>query len=80
MLARRDVFERVGAFPTELLVTEYLDWYLRAREAGVREITLADVLAHRRVHGGNNSFRLRHRRSEFASILKASLDRRRAQG
>jgi hypothetical protein len=68
----------VGQFPTDRTVGEFLDWHLRAREAGLRELMLPDVVARRRVHDDNSTFRLRNRRGEYAEILKASLDRRRA--
>ena len=77
-LVSRSAFERVGLFPTDRAVGEFLDWHLRAREAGLRELMLPDVVARRRVHGDNSTFRLRDRRGEYAEILKASLDRRRA--
>jgi GT2 family glycosyltransferase len=78
LLSRR-AFERVGPFSTDHSVGEFLDWHLRAREAGLRELMLPDVVARRRVHRDNNSFRLRDRRGEYVEILKASLDRRRAR-
>ena len=78
-LVSRSAFERVGVFPTDRAVGEFLDWHLRAREAGLRELMLPDVVARRRVHRDNSTFRLRDRRGEYASILKASLDRRRAE-
>jgi len=39
---------------------------------------LPDLVARRRVHSDNSTFRLREHRDEYAGILKASLDRRRA--
>jgi glycosyltransferase involved in cell wall biosynthesis len=78
MLIRRAAFERVGSFATDLRVAETLDWLLRAREAGLVEVTVEDQALWRRVHGANNSLTQRASLSEFPRVLKASLDRRRS--
>ena len=78
MLVRRAALERVGPFITDTHVAEGLDWLLRAREHRLGELTLADQVLWRRVHGENNSLRNRAQIGEFARALKASLDRRRA--
>jgi glycosyltransferase involved in cell wall biosynthesis len=78
VLLRRAAYERVGPFASGLHVAEALDWMLRARELGLREVTLPDQVLWRRVHGANNSITNRASLSEFPRALKASLDRRRA--
>jgi hypothetical protein len=78
LLLRRAAYERVGPFASGLHVAEALDWMLRARELGLREVTLPDQVLWRRVHGANNSITNRASLSEFPRALKASLDRRRA--
>jgi len=80
MLVRRKAYERVGPFASGLHVAEALDWLLRARECGLRELTLPDQVLWRRVHAGNNSIVNRASINEFTHALKASLDRRRAHG
>jgi glycosyltransferase involved in cell wall biosynthesis len=79
MLARRSAWDRVGEFPTGTLVAEGLDWLLRARELGLREATVEDVVVERRLHETNNSRRHRDSYGEMAHALKLSLDRRRAR-
>jgi len=78
MLARRSAFERAGAMRIDTKV-EFVDWYLRAREAGLKMGTLDALLVRRRMHSAN--FTLQHRdvRREYVHVLKASLDRRRAK-
>ena len=80
MLIRRTGFERVGPFAAGLRMAEALDWVLRARERGLREVTVREHVLWRRVHGANNSLAQRASMSEFPRTLKASLDRRRAMG
>jgi glycosyltransferase involved in cell wall biosynthesis len=79
LAVRRSAYERVGPFTAGLRVAEGLDWLLRAREAGVVEATLPDLIQWRRVHGTNNSMVHSGERAEFARVLKASLDRRRGR-
>lgn len=50
MLVRRDAFARVGEFDTRLGVAEGLEWMLRARDAGLRSVTLPAQVRWRRVH------------------------------
>ena len=79
MLARRDVFTRVGPLDESLAHGNDRDWFCRAVEAGVALAMLPDVLVRRRLHGGNRSAQHAARsRAEYLRILKRSLDRRRA--
>jgi len=78
VLVRRSALERVGPFSTGLRVAEGLDWLLRARELGLRDATVPELVYWRRIHGANNSLRQRSAINEFPQALKASLDRRRA--
>lgn len=54
LLARRDVFDRVGPF-AHLPLVEDVDWLLRARDLGVVTELDADVQVRRRLHGQNAS-------------------------
>lgn len=78
MLARRSVFTRVGGFNEQLWYMDGLDWFARAREAGVAVELLPDVLLYHRVHEGNLSRRGYDSRSEALHILRSALGRRRA--
>lgn len=80
MLVTRTAFERVGGFPTGTLVGETMEWVMRARDAGLREAMVDQVLSRRRLHLTNNSLLHREHVSAHASILKAALERRRAAG
>jgi glycosyltransferase involved in cell wall biosynthesis len=80
MLARIDVFERVGRFSSAFRIGEFLDWYARATDAGLISVMLDDVLLRRRIHGDNMGLRERDKRSDYLRVFKASLDRRRREG
>jgi glycosyltransferase involved in cell wall biosynthesis len=76
MLMRRSAFSRVGPFAA-WRVGEFVDWYMRAMEAGLRAETLPDVVLRRRLHGDNVGIRARDARVDYARIMKGALDRRR---
>jgi glycosyltransferase involved in cell wall biosynthesis len=78
LLLRRDSLERNGPFAEHVGLAEGLDWLLRARELGLREASVADLILWRRVHDANYTRGYRDAGAELAGVLKASLDRRRA--
>lgn len=78
LLLQRAVFWRVGAFSEQYDIGEFVEWYGRAMDAGVRAHLLPGTLAWRRQHANNSTRRNRDQRPEYAHVLKAMLDRRRA--
>ena len=79
MLIKRAAYVRVGKFQAEWKVGEFIDWYARAVELHIRSLVLPDLLLWRRIHDSNQGVRERHSVSDYARVLKASLDRRRAE-
>jgi GT2 family glycosyltransferase len=78
LLARRQAFDRVGAFDSHRKHSDATEWFLRAREAGVQEHLVPEVLLFRRLHAANRSRQLAaNSTDEFLHLLKGSLDRRR---
>lgn len=80
LMARRALFDTVGAFDPTLVHTDDTDWFLRARDQGAVIEVLQEVLVHHRMHQGN----LGHAqgeacRREYLRLLKRSLDHRRAR-
>lgn len=80
MLIKRESFFRAGHFDTNWRVGEFIDWYIKAIEAGLRSFTLPEVVMKRRLHGDNMVIRERKSQTDYVRILKASLDRRRKKG
>ncbi len=78
MLVPRTVWESVGLFSTAAVRSEFLQWLLRAREIGLRETMLDEVVLRRRLHETNHGRLKRGSTREYALVLKESLDRRRA--
>lgn len=80
MLIKRDTFFQIGTFDTHWKLGEFVDWYLKAVEKGMKSMMLSTVLMHRRLHSTNLGRRERQFQTDYVRILKASLDRRRKMG
>lgn len=77
MLVRRESFFRVGLFATVWTFGEFIDWYARAEELGLRGRMLPEVVMKRRLHKGSQGTYNRQYQRDYVHVLKASLDRRR---
>jgi glycosyltransferase involved in cell wall biosynthesis len=79
LLIRRPSFERTSGFDEELGVGEFIDWYIRATELGLKLELLDELVLRRRLHDSNTMRVRRGEVSTYAHVLKAALDRRRAE-
>ena len=61
MLIRREAFQHVGFFSESLDVGEFIDWYARARDVGLRSFMCPEVLMKRRLHKTNQGLAKRDR-------------------
>lgn len=77
MLIRRQSFDRVGPFATELKVAETVDWYARAVEAGLKGLVIPEIVLERRLHPRNSGLRERDARADYLHVVRASMQRRR---
>ncbi len=79
MLARRQVFERVGPFNPENFHSDSAEWFLRARSFGVSVRLLPEILVYHREHDSNRSLTFGDRsRGEFLRLIKSKLDAERS--
>jgi glycosyltransferase involved in cell wall biosynthesis len=76
-MARRDAWERVGPWRSDLKLSDGLEWLLRARSLGLREAMIPETVLRRRVHGANHTRLHTQDRVEFARFLKQAIDERR---
>jgi hypothetical protein len=53
-LVRRECFERIGDFDVSLENAAWVDWYMRAKGAGIREVVLDERFVRRRIHRTND--------------------------
>lgn len=77
VLFRREAFDVVGLFDESLRFSEDQDWFLRAREQGLKMLFLKEVTLIYRRHQGNMTATKTARDLMFTAVLKKSLDRRR---
>ncbi len=76
-VVRAEAFYRVGIFEPRWRVGEFVDWFARAKTAGLGFTAVPDMLLKRRIHANNTGVRARDSRGDYIRILKASLDKRR---
>ena len=77
MLARREVFQRVGPFDPAFALAFEIDWFARAQDAGEQSAVIERVLLHKRIHAQNNSIQQERFRSEGFVVLRRTLARKR---
>jgi glycosyltransferase involved in cell wall biosynthesis len=77
LLIKREDFLKVGFFSTEYKTGEFIEWYQRAKEAGMTSVFLPKVLMYRRIHPNNHSIIQKQYTSDFARIAKEILVRKR---
>jgi glycosyltransferase involved in cell wall biosynthesis len=78
-LIGREEFHKVGPFDPTLRIAEFIDWFSRAEEAGLKAHIVPEVLARRRVHRNNQTRLNPGGRREYSQVMKRTLDRRRAR-
>jgi len=78
MMVTREAFFHIGKFDMSWQLGEWSDWYIQAVESGLNIKLLPEVLAYRRLHESNKGTVRRQFLQEYPRMLKASLDRRRA--
>ena len=79
-LYRRRAFRRIGGFDESLRVGDDQDWFLRAREAGLRILIVGGITLHYRLHGSNMTRGATAQGLELIEVVRRSLQRRRIRG
>ncbi|NQT91768.1 MAG: glycosyltransferase family 2 protein [Lentisphaerae bacterium] len=77
LVARAEVFEKVGHYNAQYMTAESLDWFVRVREAGIRVDVLPDILLRKRVHDRNLTRHMADTRTNVLGALRASIHRNR---
>jgi glycosyltransferase involved in cell wall biosynthesis len=77
MLVTRAAFSKVGLFDAKWRLGEFIDWYAKAMEMGLRSLMLNEIVYRRRLHTSNLGITKRDYQMDYVRILKAALDRRR---
>lgn len=79
MMVKRDAFLRVGSFVENVEVGEHIDWHMRSTGIGLNVVMLPDILLWRRLHENNLGRRRRDARTDYVRVLRAAIERRRAE-
>jgi glycosyltransferase involved in cell wall biosynthesis len=79
MLIRLEDFRRVGPFEEDLRVGEFAGWLARARDRGLAQVMVEDVVLERRIHLSNHTLQWRDSFGGYAQMLKRTIDRRRSE-
>ena len=77
MLARRAAFERVGWLDEALRIGEFIEWFARAQDAGLRMTTLPEIVLQRRRHPASTTAKHKDSLVHLTTAMKRILDRRR---
>ena len=80
LMVKKAVFDRIGTFDETLQIAADVDWFARAKDAGVTEVFLEHVLQHKRVHGANLSNGAEQNTAELLSLLRKSIARQQSGG
>ena len=80
LLVRREVFLAVGPYDEAHPISSDADWFLRAKDAGVRMAVVPEVLLERRIHRANQSSRALQATQELLLAVRSSIHRQRAAG
>ena len=77
MLARRRAFDRIGLFNTSVRIGSDTDWFMRARDAGLRMGNVGREILIRRIHGANASRDAQVFYDGLMQVVRGHLQRRR---
>ena len=77
LMARPEVFRRVGPFNPEFAISEDTDWFARARDLAVESAMLPDVLLRKRVHTTNASLNEKRINQLLLRAMRNSIERKR---
>ena len=75
MLLARDDFDRVGLFDDELRAGEFIDWFNRARVAGLTTTTVHQIALRRRVHAASITATQMEARMDYLKVVRRWMSR-----
>jgi glycosyltransferase involved in cell wall biosynthesis len=76
MLVRRSDFLNVGELCTSLNVGEFIDWFSRARQKGLRFVLIEDIVLERRIHSNNTMLKSTDVHADYLKIVRRNLFRK----
>lgn len=80
LVVRRAIYDQIGMYDPTLRTAEDVDWYARAKDAGVPMRVLEDVYLEKRIHDDNLSTSGELNTPHLMEALRRSIHRRREAG
>ncbi len=77
MLIKKTTFLKVGFFNEKLELGEFIDWFSRAKDLGLTNEVLPEILLRRRIHDANMGIYKKHFKKDYTSILREAIARKR---
>jgi glycosyltransferase involved in cell wall biosynthesis len=78
ILLRRSDFLSVGGFDEDLVLGEFIDWFSRARHAGLTAVAVPEIVLRRRMHDSNQTLRQRHAARDYLAVVRREIGRKKA--
>lgn len=75
-LAKKEVFEIVGFFNTDLSTAEDVDWFSRAQDLNIKNYIIKKVLLKKRVHDRNLSMNAAMNNKNLLKVLRTTVRRK----
>jgi glycosyltransferase involved in cell wall biosynthesis len=72
---RKTCINQIGSFDSQWRLGFFIDWYMRAKQAGLKDYLLNEILLERRIHDHNQGVLLRAHYDDYLKILKTRLQR-----
>ena len=80
LVVRRTVYDQIGTYDTAFRTAEDVDWYARAKDAGLPMQVLQEVYLEKRIHDDNLSTSGALNTPHLMEALRRSIQRRREAG
>jgi glycosyltransferase involved in cell wall biosynthesis len=77
-MAKRDVFSKIGRLDPELFLGDDTDWFMRAREAGIKIRVHRDLVMYQREHENNSTANKARFNFYVFKVLKKAKDRKKS--
>jgi hypothetical protein len=76
MLARASAFERFGRLDSSLGAADFVAWFAAARDHGLADGMIDDLVLRRRLHDANLGLERRDLRQDYLRVARAALRRK----
>jgi len=77
MILKKETFLQVGLFNEKLQIGEFIDWFSRAKDLGLKYHTLDEVLLKRRIHENNTGIVKKDKMLDYTNVLREAIARKR---